>query len=260
MLSALWSSAAAIPPVSTGAAAGYRTLFMTVRRLVVGRQVTVRLDRGDLKMTVTEFESSLDPGRLAVGQLDDVRISANDISWDASGFEHATALLHNVHVRPGTPPVVVAAPVELSLDVPAETVVELFLLATGRFVGELGDDGAARVYWSRRPAWGHVEVDAELDGSALALRPRALTLRRRRWALPVRTPAYRLRLPELPHGLQLTDVRLEPGLLRLTGTLPEWRIEISRRRLEVLLYQLSTAGLLTLTRSTLRSANPQRGT
>jgi len=39
MLTSLWSSAA-VAPVSSGAAAAYRTLFMTVRRLVVGRRLT----------------------------------------------------------------------------------------------------------------------------------------------------------------------------------------------------------------------------
>lgn len=252
MAGALWSSASAVPPVSTGTSAAYRTLFTTIRRLVVGRTVTVRLDSGDLRMTVTEFDSRLDVRKLAVGQLDDVRISADEIIWGTSGFDHATALLHNVHVRPGAPPMLVAAPVELSLDVPTATIDELFLAAVPRLLGQVDDTGIARLFWGRRPDWGNVEVNAELDGSALSLRPRAVTVRGRRLALPVRTPAYRVRLPELPHGLQLTEVHFEPGLLRLTGTVPEWRLDISRRRLEVALQQLSAAGLLTLGRAAVR--------
>ena len=54
MLASLWSTAA-IAPVSSGAAAAYRTLFMTLRRLVVGRRLAVRLDEGDITLTVTEF-------------------------------------------------------------------------------------------------------------------------------------------------------------------------------------------------------------
>ena len=41
MLSSLWSSAAALPPVSAGAAVAYRSLFMTVKRLVVGRTLRI---------------------------------------------------------------------------------------------------------------------------------------------------------------------------------------------------------------------------
>src|ERR1700687_4338579 len=40
MLATLWSSAA-VAPLSTGAAAAYRTLFMTLRRLDMGRPLTL---------------------------------------------------------------------------------------------------------------------------------------------------------------------------------------------------------------------------
>ena len=73
MLTSLWS-ATAMAPVSSGAAAAYRTLFMTVRRLVVGRRIAVQLDDGDLTLTVTEFDSRLDVRGLSVGQLNDVRL------------------------------------------------------------------------------------------------------------------------------------------------------------------------------------------
>jgi hypothetical protein len=83
MLAALWSSAA-VAPVSSGAATAYRTLFMTVRRLVVGRQLAVRLEDGDLTLTITEFDSRLDVRGLSVGQLNDVRLAARDICWHGS--------------------------------------------------------------------------------------------------------------------------------------------------------------------------------
>lgn len=233
MVAALWSTAVTVPPVSAGAAA-YRTLFVTVRRLVVGRRVTVRVGSGPVTMTVSRFDSNLDLRRLASGQLDDVGVAVTDIEWGASRFEHASAVLRNVHVRQGAPPVVVAAPVHLTLGVPTEALDDLFLTLVPRFAGTIGDDGVARVRWARRPHLGQVEVDAELDGSALFLTPRAVTTRSRRWILPLAVPAYRIRLPELPHGLQLTGVRFEPGLLLLTGTLPEWRMDLSRRHLEQL--------------------------
>jgi hypothetical protein len=235
LVGALWSAATAVPPVSTGTAAAYRTLLLTVRRLAVGRAVTVHLDAGDVTMTVTEMESRLDVRKIAVGQLDDVRLVTTDITWATSRFERAEAILHDVRLLPGTPPVVVAAPVELSLDIPTSALEHLLLLAAPRLTGHVGADGVARLHWARRPAMGHVEVDATLDGAALYLKGRGLTLRGHRWRLPPWTPAYRFRLPLLPHGLVLTDVEFEPELLRVRGTLPQWRIELSRRRLEDLL-------------------------
>ena len=239
MLSSVWSSSA----VSSGAAVAYRTLFMTVKRLVIGRTLTVRLDSGDITLTITEFDSRLDVRRLAVGQLNDVRLAASDIRWDERYFEHASVVLHNVHLQPGMPPVLVAAPVEVSMDVSTNALDEVFSDALPRLSGHIDDDGVARLRWARRPALGSVEVEVELDGSTLWLHPRAVRTRRRRWSLPSKTPAYPVRLPELASGLTLTSLSFGPGTLHLTGSLPEWRTEVPTGRIEDVLTQLSAVGL-----------------
>ena len=77
-------------PVNSGAAAAYRTLFMTMRKLIEGRRLTVRLDDGDLTMTVRDFDSRLDVRGLSVGQLNDVTLVATDIHWRTSSFDQAT--------------------------------------------------------------------------------------------------------------------------------------------------------------------------
>lgn len=242
MLSSLWSSAAALPPVNSGAAVAYRTLFMTLRRLVVGRTLTVSLGGGDLTLTVTEFDSRLDVRRLAVGQLDDVRLSATDIAWAETDFERASVLMHNVHLRPGTPPVIVAAPVEVTLEMSGTALDDALSHATPRVSGHVDDKGIARLRWSRRPGLGSLEVDAGVDGSTLWLRPRAVRTGRRRWRLPGRIPAYPVRLPPLANGLELTGLSYAPNNLRLTGRLSEWRAEVPRGRVEDLLNQLSAIG------------------
>ena len=129
----------------------------------------------------------------------------------ATDSDGATAVLHNVHVRPSAPPVLVAAPVELTLELPATVLDELFRLAAPRLAGEIGPDGIARLRLARRPALGHLEVDANLDGSTLWLKPRGLVLRRRRLRCRSARPAYPVRLPELPHGLQLTASASRPA-------------------------------------------------
>lgn len=249
MLVSLWSSAAALPPVSSGAAVAYRTLFVTLRRLVVGRTLTVRLDNGDLTLTVTKFESRLDLRGVAVGQLNDVRITATDIWWERNTFDRAGLVLHNVHLRPGSPPVLVAAPVDLTVELSTAALDDLVRYAMPRLAGEVDADGIARLRLARRPGLGNLEVDIRLDDSTLTLKPRALVLRRRRWTLPARTPAYRVQLPELPHGLELTGVSFQPGMLHLTGSLPQWRMEMPRNRLDDILTQLGSVGRpLNLTR------------
>lgn len=250
MLTSLWS-ATAMAPVSSGAAAAYRTLFMTVRRLVVGRRIAVQLDDGDLTLTVTEFDSRLDVRGLSVGQLNDVRLAARDIHWNGNQFDRATAVLHNVHMRPTAPPMLVAAPVELTLEVPTPILDDLFVWAAPRLSGRVGPDGVARLRLARRPLLGHLEVDARLDGSTLWLKPRVLAIRRSRWTLPARIPAYPVRLPELPHGVTLTGVSFAPDLVCLSATVAEWQMDVPRQRLESIINQLSVVGVpLNLTRLT----------
>lgn len=250
MLTSLWSSAA-VGPVSSGAAMAYRTLFTTVRRLVVGRRHAIRLDDGVLILTVTEFDSTLDVRGLSVGQLNDVHIAARDIRWEEKEFDRATALLHNVHIRPTAPPVLVAAPVELTLEAPTAALDDLFRLAAPRLSGEVGSDGIARLRMARRPMLGHIEVDALLDGSTLWLRPRVVVVRRSRWTLPAKAPAYPVRLPELPHGLRFTAITFSPDAVCLSASVAEWQMDMPRKRLEDIIGQLSVAGVpLNLTRLT----------
>jgi hypothetical protein len=46
-------------------------------------------------------------------------------------------------------------------------------------------------------------------------------------------------LPDLPHGLLVTDVRLESDALEVSGLLPQWRMELPLRNLEEIITQLS---------------------
>ena len=228
-------------PIDTGAAMAYRTLFFTLRRIVIGRRMSVGTDDGMLALTITEFDSQLDLRRLAVGQLNDVTLGARDLEWNGHRFDRATAVLHNVHLRATVPPVLVAAPVELTLEVPAPVLDELFAMTAPRLSGEVGADGIARIRLARRRGFGHVEVEARLTGSTLWLQPVAIVRRKRR-TLPARTPGYRVALPELPHGLRLTAVEFGAGVVRLTGQLSEWEMDVPGTRLEDTISALSAVG------------------
>lgn len=237
LLSSLWFATAMVP-VNSGAAAAYRTLFVTVRRFVLGRRMTVRLDDGDLTMTVTEFDSRLDTRGLAVGQLNDVTAKAADIHWRTSRFDAATVKAHNVHMKPGAPPVLVAAPVDVTLDLPASALDALFRAAAPRLTAAVGPDGVARLRLANRPRLGHVEVEARLDGTTLWLTARRLGIGTRGWRLPARTPSYPVRLPEMAHNLQLTAVTFAPGVVQVSGRLPEWRTELPPKLLEDIVVHL----------------------
>ena len=249
-LASLWSSSG-LPSVGAGAAqavaAPYRTLFATLQQLLVGKEVTVgRGGQGgdqNVVLTVTELDSALEPQGLAVGQLGEVRVAARDIRWHDQRLQHAVAVLHNVHIRPGVPPVVVAAPVTLSSALPAKIFDDAVRQAVPQLRGELREDGTARLRWGRQQGWGGLEVDVDAVGKALWLRPRAVVAGQRRWQLPARTPAYRIALPELPLGLLVTDVSLGAGALQVSALLPEWRMDLPLRHLEDVITRLSQGAL-----------------
>lgn len=212
---------------NTGVAAAYQTFLLTPRRLVEGRRVAIRVDESLLTLTITRLRSRLDLRGLSAAHLNDVRLVARDLRWKGHRLEHASVVLRNVRIRPSMPPVLVAAPVELTVEVDAPALDDLFRWAAPRLSGDVGPDGVARLHLAKRRGSGHVEVDASVDGTTLWVTPRAV-VRRRRWALPARTPSYPVRLPALPHGLELTSVEFAPGLVRLTGTLSEWRVDVPR--------------------------------
>jgi hypothetical protein len=250
MLGAFWSSTG-LPSVGEVSAqavvAPYRTLFATLQQLLIGKEVTVRIGDNDVVLTVTELEAALEPRGLAVGQLGEVRVGARDIKWDQHYLKSAVAVLHNVHIRPGVPPLVVAAPTELSTTVPANIFEDILHRVAPRVRSELADDGKARLRWARQPGWGGVEVDVDVvagtSGGTLWLRPRTLITRQRRWTLPARMPAYQVPLPELPHGLVVTDVSLGPDSLEISALLPEWRTPLPMRQLEEIIARLSQGAL-----------------
>lgn len=244
-LAALWSAT----PLTAGPATVYRTLFETARRYLVGRSFTVRTNAGDLRLTLTGLDARLDPLALSVGQLDDVRIVAENLRFRDHRIARATVLARNVHVRPATVPELVAAPVELTITLDAETVTDLLRRRVPWLAAEVDAHATAGLRWQRRPDLGWVEVDVDADGMTLWCRPRAVHVRGRRWPVPARTPAYPVRLRSLPPQLRLTGVETEPGVVRLHGVLSTWRKSVPTRRLNELLRQIrSAAGLLDLSR------------
>ena len=220
---------------------------MTVRRLVVGRRLAVRLDDGDLTLTVTEFDSRLDVRGLSVGQLNDVRLAARDIPWHGIDRPGHRGVAQRAHEADGAAD---AGGRSGRADAggPAAVLDDLFLWAAPRLSGEVGRRRDRAAAAGSRPMLGHLEVMPASTARHCGSGP-AAWVRRSRWRLPARTPAYPVRLPEFPHGLVLTGINFAPHVVCLSGALPEWRMEVPRKRLEDIINQLSVVGVpLNLTR------------
>jgi len=244
-LSSFWASAAG-NALTSGPAGAYKSLFDTLRKQAIGRRMTVKLKSGEMTLTVTALDADLDVRTLSVGQLNTVAISASDIVWNGWQFDKATAVLHNTHIKPSNTPVLVAAPLELTIEMSTRALDKMIDRASSlpgraspRLLGRIDAGGVAQIRWARRPDLGHLEVDATIDGSTLLVKPRLLALRRARWHLPNRLPAYRIQLPKLPRELTPTAVDFSPETLRLTGRMPEWRVAVPRRRIEEAIDQLN---------------------
>lgn len=226
VMTAVWSAATLLPPVNAGTGAAYQALFLALRRVILGRTLTMDAGGEQLSMTVTEVVSLLGPLHLIQGRLD-IRLMLTQIHWGEREFGDANVVLRNVVLRPGTPPVVQATPLELTLTVPSPTIDALVRDARPEMSVAISDDAVARLHWARRPGWANVELDVELDaaaaGPALRLSPRAVNVAGRRVNLPGRTQSYLVPLARLPADLRLTEVRTCPAGLHVRAVLPRWR-------------------------------------
>ena len=170
VLGSLWSSTG-LPSVNSvsaqAVAVPYRTLFTTLQQLLIGKRS--HRPHGRPRCDADRHRAGLEPELrgLAVGQLGEVRLAACDIEWGQQRLERAVAVLRNVHIRPGVPPLVVAAPVELSMALPAEIFGDMLRQAAPQLHAQLRADRTAQLHWACRPGWGSLEVDVDAVGTTL---------------------------------------------------------------------------------------------
>ena len=231
---------------------GYGTVYTTIRRLIVGRDLTIRTAHTSLELTVTELDAQPHPRAMSIGQFGDVTAVARNVAYGRYRLPKVDAVLHNVHFRPGSPTQLVAAPVELTAEVPNTVLAALLSTVTPRVRAAVDENGIGRIWWARQERIGHLEVDATIVGATLTLRPQALVVRGRRWSLPRWLPRHSVALPAL-QGMLLTNIELQPGAVVLSTRLPAWKYDVPPTQWENVLAQVrSNTGLLNLARGTRR--------
>jgi hypothetical protein len=209
----------------------FGTVVDAARALLVGKPRAFRVAGCEVTLTLTDIAVEGPDIARAVGQYGQVRICARDVRWDGGRLGRLEVLARNVHLRPGSRPALVAAPLLVEAFVPAPVASRWLAAASPRL--ELAvRDGVPQLGLARAP-WARLEVEAGAEGRCILIRPRALHLRGRR--LPVRSPAFRLAWTGLPRGLLLTAAEPAAHGFVVRGTLSEWQRSLSRADIERLL-------------------------
>jgi hypothetical protein len=210
----------------------FSVIVDTARNWLIGKQRTFTVAGRDLTLTLEDLSVEGSDLARAVGQYGQVHLLARDVEWDGYRLDRLEIQARNVHLRPGTKPVLVAAPIrgEAFLSAAAAsrwlaTTSPRLELATHAGVPQVGLIGAP---------WVRLEVEAGAEGKSIRIVPRALHLLDRRLSL-LGVPAFHVPLPELPFDVMLTSVEPAPGGFVLRGVLPEWQRPLSRSDLERLL-------------------------
>jgi hypothetical protein len=235
--SALFASLG-LPSPATLPGDPFAAVVGAARVWLVGKPRSFRISGHELTLTLTDITVEGSDMARAVGQYGQVRISATDVQWDGYQFGRLEVLARNVHLRPGSQPTLIVAPLLVEAFVPAPVAARWLAAASPRLRLTL-PDGVPQLALARAP-WARLEVEAGAEGRCILIRPRALHLRDRRQSL--RFPAFPLIRPALPGGLLLTTARATAGGFVVGGTLTEYQRPLTRADLERLLAGMRGGG------------------
>ena len=233
MLSVSSAAAASLGLPQPGTLPGdpFGTLVDAARSALIGKKRTFRFSGDDVTLVLTDISvEGSDLARL-IGQYGQLRLLARDVEWAGYQLERMEVRARNVHMRPGTRPVLVAAPLLCEGFMSAAAASRW--LATVSPLLELDmSDGVPRVGVAGAP-WVRLEVEAAAGGRSVNIHPRALHVGD--WRLPVPSPTFSVPVPMLPGEIMLTSVEAAPGGFVMRGMLSEWQRSLSRDGIEQLL-------------------------
>jgi hypothetical protein len=201
----------------------------------LGRRHTLRYAGRDVTLTVQRLAFTTGAAGLATGNLGRVQLTATDVIWPGGRLDRLALTADEVRLRPALAPAVVltARSIRIEVTVAAERL-SAWLPARRRVDVRIGPDGVLRAVLRVAPGMGGVELEPEVTGSSIRLRPRAVRMGRS-LRVPIRLPAYRLGIPQLPHRLRVTAVEPGPATVTVCGTVPRWERVLSMTAVSELL-------------------------
>jgi hypothetical protein len=199
-------------------------LLERARSGLVGRRVTMQVGGSRLGFTLSALDARLDPVATAAGQADDVVLAARDVEWSGTQFAEVTGTLRNVHTRPGSSPLLVAAPVDLVASL-SDDQLNAVLAARGvKVVASCLGSGELRLRLGKVPTWGWLDVNPLVVSGQLTLRPVGMGSKtlERRFRRPARAKTVALRLPD---NTRLVDLEVGSDGLRIHLRTDQWHLE-----------------------------------
>jgi hypothetical protein len=236
-LLAISSAAAAsigLPQPGTLPGDPFALVVDAARAWLVGKTSTFRFSGRDLTMTLSDISVEGSDLAKVVGQYGMVRVYALDVQWDPYHLERLEIRAQNVHLRPGTRPTLVAAPVLCEAFVSASSA-SRWLARVSPWLELTMQAGVPQVGVTGMP-WLRMEMETGAEGRSIRLRPRALHLFDRR--VSVWAPVFFMPVPDLPDGFILTSVTPAPGGFLVRGLLSDWQRSLSRDTVERLLARM----------------------
>jgi hypothetical protein len=217
----------------------FSVIVDTARKWLIGRKRTFSFAGRELTFILEDLSVEGSDLARAVGQYGQLRILARDVEWGDYRLERLEVQARNVHLRPGTKPVLVAAPIRCEAFLSAQAATRWLASVSPRL--ELAmHEGVPQVGLAGAP-WLRLEVEPGAGGQSIRVVPRALHVLDRR--LSLRVPAFHVPLPELPiDDVMLTAMEPAPGGFVMRGVLPEWQRPLARADLERMLTVMRGSG------------------
>ena len=201
-----------------------QALLDGLRAGLVGRPVVVGSGTSRVAFTLSSLEASVGHLAAAAGQADDVALCAENVDWRSYEFVSVTARLSNVHTRFRARPVLVSAPIDVSLVMKGDRLSALLAKIVPAVDVEITDSGRTFVRAARRQHWGHVEVRPTVEKGGLIIRPTGVGLGARLWRFRRRIVPIRPKVA-LPDGVRITGVDVHPNRLEVHLRVDEWRLD-----------------------------------
>ncbi len=209
-----------------------RRLITEVQQRLVGRAISFTTGAGEWGLVPTGLAADPQPLGLTLAQLGTIEVAATGVRSPWLEADRGTATFRNVHVQPGVPAVLVAAPVDLHVVLGQEALDRLLVAHLERFSVRLDGEGRALVALAGRERTGWAEVVPRLEGRAVRLVATGIGAIGRRIPLPRAMGTLRLELPPFPEGLRLDAIEIVGGEVQARGALDELRLPLASGRLQ----------------------------